>query len=103
MSPVNNSQNDTKYLLPVYSRTKKAKTEGIDLLRCDPDIHLTDVNNFQHIVTPEYQRGGSHTRNYVKDSKGTPLQKPVGTPLNITPEYLRILGQDCPALTWLKN
>ena len=113
--PINNFRrnpiHDTQALLPVHSRTEKVKTDEIDYFRYDPDIHLTDVNNFKHIVNPEYQRGGLDTRNHVKDIQGTPLETTVRVPFNhpdteskpIKPEHLRMLGRDCPALTWLNN
>ena len=113
--PINTSRKpleyDTRFLLPLHSKTEKVKTDEIDYFRYDPNIHLTDVNNFKHIVNPEYQRGGLDTRNYVKDVQGTPIETTIRVPFNhhvteskpIKPEHVRMLGRDCPALTWLNN
>jgi hypothetical protein len=99
---------NTQDLLPSFTRTRNVKTPYSNYNRTDPSILLTNPQNHKHIVTPELQRGGLNTRDYIKLVHGTSLKDTVQTPYcnknikPIIPEHIQQIGKDSPFLTYNK-
>lgn len=105
------SKNPLDSLLPIHTRTQPIRTDEIEYFRNDPSILLMNHQNPCHIITPEYQRGGINTREYVKQIQGTSLENTIRRPFcdnqkepeRIRPHYIQMLGKDSPFLTHLSS
>lgn len=105
------SQNSLDSLIPIHTRSQPVRTDEIEYFRNDPSILLMNHQNPCHIITPEYERGGINTRDFVKQVHGTPLEKTIRRPFcdtqkepeRIRPHHIRMLGKDSPFLTYLDS
>lgn len=105
------SQNPLDSLIPIHTKSQPIRTDEIEYFRNDPSILLMNHQNVSHIITPEYERGGINTKDFVKRVHGTPLENTIRVPFNhkekesqpIKPEHIRMLGKDSPFLTYLNS
>lgn len=103
--------NDTHNMLPIHTRTHPIKTDELDYFRNDPQLLLMNHQNVCNIISPEYERGGIQTRDYVKSVYGTNLQHTIRIPFSsvytepapIKPEYMIQLNKDSPFITYVNN
>jgi len=105
------SKNPLDSLLPIHTRTQPIRTDEIEYFRNDPSILLMNHQNPCHIITPEYQRGGINTRDFVKQIQGTSIENTIRRPFcdnqiepeRIRPHHIQMLGKDSPFLTYLSS
>lgn len=98
-------------LTSIHTKSQPVKTDEIDYFRNDPSILLMNHQNPCHIITPEYERGGIQTRDFVKRVHATHLENTIRVPFNhaekeskpIKPEHIRLIGKDSPFLTYLDS